>query len=116
MLLAVAGTLAAPAMAGKAKPGLADFPQPVDPQSWVLPQDMTWDDYKPIPGFNWADGTNDPPKKLRAALILGDYPDREFLVSQPDGSDPVGNPQGTGGVPQDQVGASTRTSSTSRSR
>jgi hypothetical protein len=43
-LLAIAGTLAAPAMAAKQKPGLADFPQGVDPQSWVLPQDMTWND------------------------------------------------------------------------
>ena len=103
-LLAVAGTLAAPAVAAKPKPGLVDFPQPVDPQSWVLPQDMTWDDYTPIPGYNWADGTNDPPKKLRAALIVADYPDREFLISQPAGSDPAGNPQGTGGVPQDQIG------------
>src|SRR6187200_3119487 len=64
-LLAAAGTLAAPALAAKQKPGLADFPKPVDPQSWVLPQDMTWNDYKPIPGYNWADDKNQPPKKLR---------------------------------------------------
>jgi M6 family metalloprotease-like protein len=101
VLLAITST---PAMAGKSKPGLADFPAPVDPQTWALPQDMTWDDYNPIPGYNWADGTKDPPKKLRAALIVADYPDRKFLISDPAGSDPVGNPQGTGSVPQDQIG------------
>ncbi len=65
---------------------------------------MTWDDYRPIPGFNWADDQRQPPKKLRAALILGDYPDREFLVTRPEGSDVVGNPIGAGGVPRGQVG------------
>ena len=48
--------------------------------------------------------TRQPPKKLRAALILGDYPDREFLVTRPKGSDPIGNPIGAGGVPRDKVG------------
>src|SRR4051794_13514608 len=103
-LLAIAGTLAAPAMGAKTKPGLSDFPQPVDPQSWVLPQDMTWNDYKAIPGFNWGDDKNQPPKKLRAALIVADYPDRQFLISQPNGADPAGNPQSSGSVPQDKVG------------
>jgi M6 family metalloprotease-like protein len=103
--LAIAGALATPAMAGKQKPGLAGFPEPVDPQSWVLPQDMTWNDYKPLPGLNWLDPKNAPPKKLRAALIVADYPDRPFLISQANGSDPAGNPQSGGSVPQAEVGA-----------
>ncbi len=79
-------------------------PEPIDPQSWVLPEHMTWDDYRPIPGFNWSDDSRQPPKKLRAALILGDHPDREFLATQPEGSDVIGNPIGAGGVPRDQIG------------
>ena len=59
----------------------AEAPEPMDPQSWVLPEDMTWDDYRPIPGFDWADDDRQPPKKLRAALILGDHSDRRFLVT-----------------------------------
>ena len=103
-LLAALAALALPAAAAAKAPGLARPPAPIDPQSWVLPQDMSWSDYKPIPGFNWAHDDNQPPKKLRAALILGDYSDRQFLVSRPEGSDPIRNPRGTGGVASAKVG------------
>lgn len=26
----------------------------IDKQEWVNPQDMTWDDFTPIPGTDWA--------------------------------------------------------------
>ena len=65
---------------------------------------MTWSDYRPIPGFNWGEDQHQPPRKLRAALILGDYPDREFLVTKPRGADPMGNPIAAGGIAQDKVG------------
>ena len=97
---ALACTPATPASAA----GLASPPRPVDPQSWVLPEDMTWSDYRPIPGFNWAEDSRQPPKKLRAALVLGDYSDRQFLVTRPEGSDPIRNPTGLGRIPSDKVG------------
>ena len=28
---------------------------PIDPQRWQDQQEMTWNDYRPIPGENWAD-------------------------------------------------------------
>ena len=96
--------LAAMQTPASAADGLATAPTPVDPQSWVLPADMSWHDYRPIPGFNWADDHRQPPKKLRAALILGDFSDRQFLVTRPKGSDVVGNPIGAGGVPPAKVG------------
>ena len=104
--MVLASLLALPALhaPAAAAQGLAQAPGPVDPQSWVLPADMTWDDYRPIPGFNWADDQRQPPKKLRAALILGDFPDREFLVTRPKGSDAVGNPIDAGGVARGKVG------------
>src|SRR4051794_27420508 len=104
--LAAAAVLAcAPvATAAAASPGLAKPPAPIDPQSWVLPASMKWSDYRPIPGFNWAKDSNQPPKKLRAALVLGDFSDRRFLVSRPEGSDPIANPRGVGGVGQGKVG------------
>lgn len=90
----------APALTGLAAP-----PPGIDPRSWVLPQDMTWDDHVPVPGFDWA---NDPalqaPKPIRAALILGDYEDQPFVMTRPTGTDLVGNPQSDGAVPQEQVG------------
>jgi M6 family metalloprotease-like protein len=100
--VAVACTPAADAAAAKPT-GLKRPPLPIDPQSWVLPENMTWSDYRPIPGFDWVD-ENQPPKKLRAALILADFPDREFIATRRRRSDPMGNPVRAGGVPRDEVG------------
>ena len=66
---------------------------PIDPQS-VHDQDlMTWDDYRPIPGHNWADPSLEPERGFRIALFAIDFPDQPFVISQPKGSDPFGNPQ-----------------------
>ena len=52
---------------------------------------MTWGDYKPIPLVDWREGESDPPKTLRAALILGDFQDQKFRVSETT-IDPTGQP------------------------
>src|SRR5690242_11543977 len=39
----------------KAFLGRSGFPPPIDPQQWVNPDNMTWADYKQVPGTNWAD-------------------------------------------------------------
>ena len=69
---------------GTASPAFARlrFPRHIDPKSWELPEHMTWGDYRPIPGVDWKEGDADPPKKLRAALILGDFQDQKFRVSE----------------------------------
>ena len=43
---------------------------------------MTWGDYRTIPGVDWREGDADPPKTLRAALILGDFQDQGFRVAE----------------------------------
>ncbi|HVE99335.1 MAG TPA: peptidase M6 [Mycobacteriales bacterium] len=97
-------TTGGPARSAPAPVGLAEPPPAMDPQSWVLPQDMTWDDYKPIPGFDWASNAAlQAPKPIRAALILGDYEDQPMIMTMPDKSDLAGNPQSDGGVPQEEV-------------
>src|SRR5688500_5565219 len=58
------------------------FPRHIDPRSWEVPEDMTWTDYRSIPGVDWREGDADPPKKLRAALILGDFEDQGFRVAE----------------------------------
>lgn len=83
--------------------GLEAPPDPVDPRSWVLPEDMTWDDYRPIPGYDWNDPAVQPPKKLRAALVLADFQDRDFVITEPEGSDLAGNPQEIGGYDRRHV-------------
>ena len=69
-----------------ANPGSADSIQPlpddIDPVSHVLPEHMTWDDYKPVPGYDWNNPAYQPPRKLRAALVLADFKDQPFVVKQ----------------------------------
>jgi M6 family metalloprotease-like protein len=54
---------------------------------------MTWADYRPIPGHNWADPSLKPERGFRLAVVGIDFPDQPFVVSLPKGSDPFGNPQ-----------------------
>lgn len=66
---------------------------PIDPQR-VQDQDlMTWDDYRPIPGHNWADPSLKPERGFRLAVVGIDFPGQPFVVSLPKGSDPFGNPR-----------------------
>jgi len=67
--------------------GLDDFPDPVDRQSWVLPEWQTIDDYRPIPNVDWNSEALQPAKKLNAAFVLGDFADRDFVVTMEPGSD-----------------------------
>ena len=67
---------------------------PIDPQKVQDQQDMTWADYHPIPGANWADPSLTPSKKqFKVALIAVDFPDQPFVVTLPKHSDLFGNPQ-----------------------
>jgi M6 family metalloprotease-like protein len=66
---------------------------PIDPQL-VQDQDlMTWDDYRPIPGNNWADPSLEPERGFRLAVFAIDFPDQPFVITLPKESDPFGNPQ-----------------------
>ena len=54
---------------------------------------MTWDDYRPIPGIDWADPGLVPQRGFKIALVAIDFPDQPFVITLPQGSDPFGNPQ-----------------------
>jgi len=67
--------------------------EPLDPQQ-VQDQDlMTWEDYSPIPGHNWADPCLIPERGFKLAVLAIDFPDQPFVITLPKGSDPFGNPQ-----------------------
>jgi M6 family metalloprotease-like protein len=66
---------------------------PIDPQKCQDQQDMTWNDYHPIPGANWADPSLVPARKLRVALVAVDFPDQPFVITLQKRSDLFGNPQ-----------------------
>lgn len=71
----------------------AKAPAPIDPQLVQDQDDMTWDDYNPIPGRNWADPSLTPERGFSIALVAIDFPDQPFVITLPKGSDPFGNPQ-----------------------
>ncbi|MCI2421357.1 peptidase M6 [Saccharopolyspora sp. K220] len=67
---------------------------PLDPQNWQDQENMTWDDYHGVPGSDWADPNREPTQqKLKIAVLAVDFPDQPFVITQPKGSDPFGNPQ-----------------------
>ena len=68
-------------------------PEPIDPQVVQDQDEMTWEDYHPIPGRNWADPSLVPERKFRMALVAVDFPDQPFVITQPKKSDLFGNPQ-----------------------
>jgi len=68
-------------------------PKPIDPQLVQDQDSMTWNDYKPIPGKNWADPTLVPVRKFKMALVAVDFPDQPFVITLPKKSDLFGNPQ-----------------------
>jgi M6 family metalloprotease-like protein len=69
------------------------LPEPVDRQIVQDQDSMTWADYHPIPGKNWADPSLVPERKFRMALVAVDFPDQPFVITLPKNSDPFGNPQ-----------------------
>lgn len=68
-------------------------PKPIDPQMVQDQDDMTWNDYHPIPGRNWADPSLVPERKFKMALVAVDFPDQPFVITLPKKSDLFGNPQ-----------------------
>ncbi|MGK5554145.1 M6 family metalloprotease domain-containing protein [Actinomadura kijaniata] len=79
-------------------------PRPVDPQNYELPDTMTWDDYKPIPGTKWADpSVKGSVRNFKGAVILVDYPNQPFVVTQKKNSTVFGNPSLVGDVPREKV-------------
>ena len=98
-VLAIAGAISLIGAARQISPVVVL--DPIDPQRVQDQDEMTWADYKPIPGTNWA--TNMAPERpLRVALVAIDFEDQPFVITQPRGSDPFGNPQ-VDPVPRSEV-------------
>jgi len=94
--LGLAGVLAAvlaAAPVGQTPAASTTFPPAIDPQRWQDQDDMTWADYKPIPGTNWGDRSRPVGRALRVALVAIDFEDQPFVITQKKNSDPFGNPQ-----------------------
>ncbi len=80
--------------------------QPIDPQDYVLPEDQIESEYRAVPGTDWGNQALTPSvKKWRAALVVVDFPNQNFVVSESAPHATIfGNPQETAfGIPRDDV-------------
>src|SRR3954467_3841583 len=102
--LHVAGMAAAVALA---LPGVASAggPAPIDPQNWSFQDNLTWSDYHALPGTDYSNPDIQPTvKKWKVALVVTDFPDTPFYLSQPAGSTIFGTPTAqANNIPRDQV-------------
>ena len=80
--MALAGAVIGTALTPSPSLARESFPPHRDPKSWEVPEHMTWSDYRPIKGPVFINPGNEPPKTLRAALILGDFQDQKFRVAE----------------------------------
>jgi M6 family metalloprotease-like protein len=97
VVLAVTAAIASSAGA-EIPPDAANDPllQPIDAQNWVDQGELTWAAYKAVPDGHpeFYDGSVDGTQsQYKTAIILIDYPDQPFLITQPPGTHPFGNPQ-----------------------
>ncbi|MGW5265070.1 M6 family metalloprotease domain-containing protein [Microbispora sp. NPDC004025] len=78
---------------------------PIDPQNWKNPDHMTWADYRKIPGTDWANpAVKGSARTFKGALVLVDYPNQPFVVTQPRNSTVFGNPSAEAhDIPRDRV-------------
>ena len=95
LLILIGSALVAPAVV------FADDPpelEPIDPQIVTQAADQDWDDYHPIPtGPNYANPAILPTNtRWDVGLILADFPDTPFTVTQPEESNVFGNPGALG--------------------
>jgi M6 family metalloprotease-like protein len=68
--------------------------QPIDAQNWVDQANLTWDDYTQVRPDEWHDDSvPGSEEQFRGAVVLADFTDQPFLISQEAGAHPFGNPQ-----------------------
>src|SRR4051812_18399287 len=85
----------------------AGAPAPVDPQNWSFQDNLTWNDYKPLPGPDYSDPSIQPTvKKWKVVLVLTDFPDKPFTITQPAGGTAFGTPTvEANSIPRNEVPA-----------
>ncbi|WP_162605710.1 M6 family metalloprotease domain-containing protein [Jiangella aurantiaca] len=93
-LSASAGVVSANAEDGVADDAGTSPIVPVDQQVWEEQAEMTWDDYKPVRPEAWNQDTTSQgsESQYRTAVILLEFTDEKFLITQEPESHPFGNP------------------------
>lgn len=84
--------------------GVRKYIDPIDRQNWENPDHMKWSDYVAVPDTAWAATDLEPEvRRFNIALVLGDFTDQPFLVTQEEKSHPFGTPIGVSELPRSQV-------------
>ena len=92
VLLAFGVFLAMAAAATAAPPGF----KPIDQQEAEYQDDMTWEDYRTVPGTDWANPALQPTiEKWKVAIVLTEFADQPLNITMPAGATIFGNPQAT---------------------
>ena len=101
VLLAFGVFLAVAAAATAAPPGFT----PIDRQEAEYQDDMTWEDYKTVPGTDWANPLLVPTiEKWKVAFVLTEFADQPLNITMPARSTLFGNPQPSGAnIPRAQA-------------
>ncbi|WP_436535330.1 M6 family metalloprotease domain-containing protein [Actinoplanes sp. HUAS TT8] len=88
------------------EPAALAAPRAIDPQHYELPDTMTWSDYRKVPGTDWADpAVAGSERNFNGALVLVDFPNQPFVVTQPANSTIYGNPSGVQNLDRSEVPA-----------
>ena len=59
-------------------------PAPLDPQNWSWQDELTWNDYKKLPGPDYSDPSIQPTvKKWKVALVVTDFPGTPYAITLP---------------------------------
>ena len=90
---AILAAATASAAAIAAAPAWAAPPAPIDKQNWSFQDNLTWADYHALPGTDYSNPDIQPTvKKWKVALVVTDFPDKPFYLTQPAGSSVFGTP------------------------
>jgi M6 family metalloprotease-like protein len=92
LVLSITGALLLSGWIGSRNKPLC-IPPPIDLQLVQDQDEMTWADYNPIPGIDWADPSLLPDREFKMALVAVDFSDQPFVITLPKHSDLFGNPQ-----------------------
>jgi M6 family metalloprotease-like protein len=68
--------------------------QPIDAQNWVDQANLTWADYTQVRPDEWHfESVEGSEQQFSGAVVLADFTDQPFLISQNPETHPFGNPQ-----------------------
>lgn len=79
----------------------------IDPQNWVNPDDMVWEEYTAPPDTNWNDASRKGSERnFNIALVVVDYDDMPLVVTGPPNSTIFENPMPeAANIPREDVPA-----------